>query len=234
LITHERPITEQHGSRAGLRPLAHRPSTGRCGLGIVALSSLLFTGAASINAPPAGFQWVSFDEIEGCFLKPRQWRHHFSKGKLMGSLVMTNRPRQDDTAHASTFTVNVVSNLTKTNFRLVSDQIKTYPASLARQSHVTVLNQRDHRRGDFRGLSVLFRTASTAGAHPGSDAAEHGAALVMLNHRLYLANDARDWLVVVTLSQPEWEWSQHKGLHERMMEGFRLDDECAKTRAVTD
>ena len=167
---------------------------------------------ASEPVVPDGFVRVAFDEIGASFVHPEGWHAALAKAKLMGSLVITAPGgRGDDGTDAAParFVVNAVPNLMRVRSRRVSEQIEGFDRALAsgtdpqRRASATV------RRDGYVGRDISLRRIDVDGR-------------AWRERRMYLADDARDWLLIVSLTAPESGWAALSAVREAMFDGFVL------------
>jgi len=177
-------------------------------LGIFVLMPLFAIANTPIANPPESFEWVSFEEIYAYFLKPKTWRYSLAKGKLMGSLIMT--PTQSDHLnYQPVFTVNTISNLIKTNYQLISEQVNEYAERLSSQNDIIVSSRTKLEHGSYVGEAILLKYNDE----------KHGE---LTDQRLYYANDTRDWLVVISFRSASADWASLEKLRKPMLSKFLL------------
>jgi len=145
---------------------------------------------AQSEPPPSGFEWIKFPEIGAFFLKPIHWQSGIRQGKLMSSLVLHEDTGTDTSPR---ITVNVVPNLTKMKYQLVSRQIDDISQSYDNSNNLTVINKEPVNFGVYSGVSITLE--------------EKPKLLDSLSfQRIYLANDQKDWLLVIEFRCLTEDW----------------------------
>jgi len=90
-------------------------------------------------------------------------------------------------------TVNVVPNLTKMKYQLVSRQIDDISQSYDNSNNLTVINKEPVNFGVYSGVSITLE--------------EKPKLLDSLSfQRIYLANDQKDWLLVIEFRCLTEDW----------------------------
>ena len=166
----------------------------------------------AVNNPvetPEGFEWVVFSDLSARFLKPVGWHSSTHQGKLMASLVIQEPTSSDQSVSHARFTVNVVTNLSKTNYRLVSEQLKRYAEDLS-SPQIDVIANDSISFGKYTGVSLLISTKDSNFTR-------------QMSHRIYLANDTQDWLVILNFQSSEHHWQSVQTIRKAMMSSFELN-----------
>jgi len=158
---------------------------------------------------PAGYEWLEVADLRARFLKPVAWEKEISQGKLMSSLTMHSGKNPDQTDVEAKLSVNVISNLSKINFRLLSGEIDNYIENLSSFDAYVINSRKPVQRGQFMGESVTLSVFD-------------GSNNVSKEERLYLAHNQRDWLMVVTFQSAEAVWEEYTAIRDQLMQGFVL------------
>lgn len=198
-------------------------STAERGIVLAAALALLSSVLATPFRAVLAADEVSADEVSGdpvrtrldgtgiAVLLPADWHVGVGQAKLMPSLVAREPARGDGAAEGALFTINVISNLAKTRFRLVSEQLARYADDLAALGGVELLAREPLRRGDLVGESLLLR-------HRGTVAGD-----ALIERRVYLADDRRDWLVVASFRAAGARWERLTEQRRTMIDSLALD-----------
>lgn len=158
----------------------------------------------------ADFEWVLAEDLRARFLIPSDWEVRHSQGKIMSSLVFIENSDKSNIQFPAEMSVNVVPNLTQMSYRLVSRQVSQYAKDLTAFDSYTVLSRSPISRGEYRGESVTLSLATKGNKK-------------MVEQRLYLANDKRDWLMIIKFSCEEGRWEQLDATRRKVLNGFVLN-----------
>lgn len=157
-------------------------------------------------APPPSYSWLVMSEIETAFLFPDGWHHIYSQGKLRRSLTVTKAPPSAGKPPRTKFVLNVVDNLQRSNYRPLSQQITDFIDAMAQRPRHDALARGHVTRGPYRGAFLRYRYRTESGES--------------LAHRAYLADDARDTLLILTFEAPVESWEEDWSRGRFMVEGF--------------
>ncbi len=183
---------------------------------LIAFDSIAQTD--NLLKPHTGYQWVKIKELHSTFLKPASWAHHISKGKLMSSLIF-NEQSSASSDSAAKFTVNVISNLTQTNYQPISKQLKQYAGNLSKRADLQVTFRENISRGSYTGESITLKYMLDT-----SEQTKTSANLpeFRMEQRHYLANDSRDWLMVISFQSNQSNWQRLQPVREKLLNSYLL------------
>ena len=168
--------------------------------------------AQAAQAPP-GFQWIQVPGLYATLLMPEGWHRTDSQGKLMSSVSLSeNKPSAGQ--YSARLTINAVSNLTQTNYQLVSQQLKQYAERLSATPNVSVLTRQAIKRGPYTGEAIALKY--------NGDSIATGAERSVVEYRHYLANDSRDWLLVITFHCNSADALRLQSVREQMLGSYHL------------
>jgi len=158
---------------------------------------------------PARFAWVSVDDIDALFLQPDGWHFMYNKAKLRGSFVISREPPDINFRFETGLSCYAVNNLGKMNGRLLSEQVDEYVRNLGNHEAHDILSTASITLATYTGASIRFRDNSNEKR--------------IINHRLYLANDRSDTLLIINFESPEAIWSKTWPIGEVLVTRFILD-----------
>jgi hypothetical protein len=161
---------------------------------------------------PDGYMWERFSEIQSAFLCPTGW-HRFDKAGLSShTYVISKESVATNGVFETGLTMQAIKSLQKKK--------GMPPSVLAIQMAQGILGQRENKKlstqdvssGPFRAFFIRYRNAPEV-AKP------------IVIHQVFIANDKKDTLFIVTFEAPEKSWDEAWRIGEPMVKKFLIDDE---------
>lgn len=161
---------------------------------------------------PDGYIWESFTEIQSSFLRPAGW-HRFDKAGLSSfTYVISKESVKTDGAFETGLTMQAVKGIQeKKGVSPFTLAVQTGQGILEKKEN-TELSTKDVSSGPFKAFFIRYRNAPE-GAKP------------IIIHQVFIANEKKDTLFIVTFEAPERSWAEAWRIGEPMVKKFLIDDE---------
>ena len=163
----------------------------------VALLMLLFSGpllALGLPQPPAGFTWVSANEIKGAFLKPEKWYFKRVKRGNTQAYFITAENIDKEGYFTTGLTVNVVHDVSSSKKMDVSDYAASYIMKASRHGEI-IKDMWERSMGPFQSYGVVTRNKD--------------ARLGDYNtHHLVISNKRTGTIYILVFEAPAESWDE--------------------------
>jgi hypothetical protein len=161
---------------------------------------------------PDGYTWERFTEIQSAFLRPTGW-HRFDKaGSSSHTYVISKESVKTNGSFETGLTMQAV--------KAIQEKKGIPPSAFAVQMAQGILEKKENKKlstqdvssGPFKAFFIRYRNAPEV-------------ATPIVIHQVFIANDKKDTLFIVTFEAPEKSWTQAWRLGEPMIKNFLIDDE---------
>ncbi len=161
---------------------------------------------------PDGYRWERFTEIQGAFLCPTNW-HRFDKaGASSHTYVISKESVKTNGVFETGLTMQAIKSLQKKK--------GISPFAFATQMAQDILDKKENKKlsaqdlssGPFKAFFVRYRNVPKD-AKP------------IVIHQVFIANDKKDTLFIITFEAAEKSWDEAWRIGEPMVKKFLIDDE---------
>ncbi len=186
-------------------------------LGVAAMNACLAEPSKSANdtplpKAPEGYRWERFKEVQSAFLCPTNWHRIDKAGASSHTYALSKDPVKTNDLFETGLTLQVVKGLEKKKGIAPSLTALKMGQAVLKSRDNKQLDMQDVSSGPFKAFFIRYRNAPPV-ANP------------IVIHQVYISNDKKDTLFVVTFEAPEPSWDEAWKIGEPMVKMFLIDDE---------
>lgn len=161
---------------------------------------------------PDGYTWERFAEIQSAFLCPTGWYRFDKKGASSHTYVISKESVKTNGVFETGLTMQAIKGLQEKKGLPPSVFAVQMAQGLLELKENKKLSVQDVSSGPFKAFFVRYRNAPEV-AKP------------IVVHQVFIANDKKDTLFIVTFEAPEESWKEAWQIGEPMVKKFLIDDE---------
>ena len=161
---------------------------------------------------PAGYRWERFTEVQSAFLCPDGWYTFHKAGTNSHTYVISKESVATNGLFETGLTLQAVKGLLTKKGVSPSGFAVQMAQGLLEKHENTTLSTQDISSGPFKAFFLRYRNAP-ATVKP------------IVVHKVFIANNKKDTLFIVTFEAPEKQWDEAWRLGEPMVKKFLIDDE---------
>jgi len=161
---------------------------------------------------PEGYKWERFLEVQSAFLCPTNWHRIEKASASTHTYALSKEPVKTNGLFETGLTLQVVKGLQKKTGVVPSLTASKMGEAVLRSKDNKKLDMKDVSSGPFKAFFIRYRNAPPV-TKP------------IVIHQVYISNDKKDTLFIVTFEAPEKSWDEAWKIGEPMVKMFLIDDE---------
>jgi hypothetical protein len=161
---------------------------------------------------PEGYKWERFLEVKSAFLCPTNWHRIQKAAGSSHTYALSKEPVKTNGLFETGLTLQVVKGLQKKTGVALSVTASKMGEAVLRSKDNKKLDMKDVSSGPFKAFFIRYRNAPPVKTP-------------IVIHQVYISNDKKDTLFIVTFEAPEKSWEEAWKIGEPMVKMFLIDDE---------
>jgi hypothetical protein len=161
---------------------------------------------------PEGYRWERFREVQSAFLCPTNWHRTEKAVASSHTYALSKEPVKTNGLFETGLTLQVIKGLQKKKGIAPSLAATKMGEAVLKSKENKKLDMQDVSSGPFKAFFIRYRNAPPP-AKP------------IVIHQVYISNDKKDTLFIVTFEAPEKFWDEAWKIGEPMVKMFLIDDE---------